>query len=184
MVAKDPQVEELTKQVALISKKQDDTQSLKDKVAQLEQQLAAKQSAGTNLGAVGIEGHRMTGNDFMLSALDDTANQQAQIPKSQWNESEPEGNVIDHQTRDYKKRADKDSEAIIKGMEWAAVDTISIHAPHHRVDLCMRYRYNRRISIQLCLDRSGIEDHSSRLRWAHHSHHTWLRMQRSGVSKW
>ena len=44
MVAKDPQVEELTKQVALISKKQDDTQSLKDKVAQLEQQL---ESAGT-----------------------------------------------------------------------------------------------------------------------------------------
>ena len=82
MVAKDPQVEELTKQVALISKKQDETQSLKDKVAQLEQQLAAKESAGTNLGAVGIEGHRMTGNDFMLSALDDTANQQSQIPKS------------------------------------------------------------------------------------------------------
>ncbi len=39
MVAKDPQGEELTKQVALITKKQDDTQSLEDKVAQLEQQL-------------------------------------------------------------------------------------------------------------------------------------------------
>jgi hypothetical protein len=63
----------------------------------------------------------MTGNDFRLSVLDDTANQQDQIPKSQWNESEPEGDVIDYQN--YKKRADKDSETILKGMEWTVVLT-------------------------------------------------------------
>jgi hypothetical protein len=157
MVVRDPQVEELTKQVALLSKKQDDDQSLKDEIAQLKRQLAVKESADTNLGTVGIEGHRMTGNDFMLSALDDNADQKPRIPKSQWNESE--GEVID-----YPKRADKDSETVLKGMDGVdnCSETISIHILHHRVDLCMRYRYNSRIFIQLCLDRSGTEAHSSR----------------------
>ncbi len=65
MVVRDPEVEELTKQMTLISKKVDDDQSLKDENAQLRRQLADKESVGTNFGAIGLEGHRMTGNDFV-----------------------------------------------------------------------------------------------------------------------
>jgi hypothetical protein len=53
----------------------------------------------------------MTGNDFMLSALDANADQQARIPKSQWNESK--GELIDYPTR-----VVKHNDTVLKGVEW------------------------------------------------------------------
>ena len=57
------------------SKQDDEKDGLKNEIAQLKRQLAVKalESAGTNLGAIWVEGHRMTGNGFMLSALDASA---------------------------------------------------------------------------------------------------------------
>ena len=120
------QVEELTKQVALIGKKQDDDNDLKykDEIAELKRQLAAaKESAGTNLGAIGVEGHRMTGNDFMLSALDDTGDKQHQIHKSPWFEGKviDIGNQDDDDSSDYPKRTGMRSETVLKAGEYLAL---------------------------------------------------------------
>ena len=40
------------------------------KFLQLEQKMTVRDSGVSNLGVIGIEGQRMTGNDFMLSAME------------------------------------------------------------------------------------------------------------------
>ena len=67
-------------------------EEISKKFSQLEQKMNARDSGVTNLGAVGIEGKRMTGNDFMLSAME-TPKSQVSVP--QWFEADKPA-LIDH----------------------------------------------------------------------------------------
>ena len=94
------------------------------KFLQLEQKMTVRDSGVSNLGAIGIEGQRMTGNDFMLSAME-TPTSPASVPT--WFETE-KPTFIDH-ADDYDegseevqqpRRGINGSEIFLTGMECLA----------------------------------------------------------------
>jgi hypothetical protein len=86
--------------------------------------MTARDSGLPNLGAIGIEGQRMTGNDFMLSAME-TSKSQVSVP--QWFETEKPAH-IDHldnyeeETEEVQlpRRGINGSEIFQTGMEYLA----------------------------------------------------------------
>ena len=122
-------------QVADILKKvTQQNEEFSKKSSQFEQQMNARDSRASNLGAIGIEGQRMTGNDFMLSAMEDC---KTKMYVPEWFETEklaliylPGSFQEDSETGSYGKDSDMTqpprrgihgSETFLKGMEYLAV---------------------------------------------------------------
>lgn len=100
------------------------SEELSKKFLQLEQKMTVRDSGVSNLGAIGIEGQRMTGNDFMLSAME---THKAQVSVPAWFETE-KPTLIDH-IDDYDegseevqrpRRGINGSENFLTGMEYFA----------------------------------------------------------------
>ena len=100
------------------------SEELSKKFSQLEQEMTVRDSGVSNLGAIGIKGQRMTGNDFMLSVME-THKSQVSVPV--WFETE-KPTLIDH-IDDYDegseevqrpRRGINGSENFLTGMEYFA----------------------------------------------------------------
>jgi hypothetical protein len=113
------QVTDLIKKVLTQQSKE-----LSKKLSQVEQKMTVSDSGVSNFCAVGIEGQRMTGNDFMLSVME-TRKSQVSVPA--WFETE-KPTLIDH-IDDYDegseevqlpRRGINGSENFLTGMEYFA----------------------------------------------------------------